>query len=202
LIFDVLPAAVAGTAATAGSAGSLALMEAGATGAVAGGLSAGLPAAAGASWLPSLATGLAVGGTILDAGAGLIQANQEAGIMEANAKIAEQEGLQKKEAAKAETLKLSQERRRTLGTQAALLGASGTDLTSGSPLEVMAQTAADYERDIQLKGYQGDLGMRSSLAESEIYKYGASGRRKAGLIGAGGTLLTGYGRRSLLGKYY
>ncbi len=187
----LLPAALTtGSAATAAGAG--ALVETGMEAAM-------LPTLA----LPSMstvATTAAVGGTLLDAAGGLISANQQADVMEQNAKLAESEGEMKREAAKQETLKLSQERRRTIGAQTAAFGASGVDVGYGSPLDVMAQTAAEYERDIQLKGYAGDVGSYSSNMEASMYRYGARSKRTSGMIGAGGTLLTGFGR-SLLGRY-
>jgi len=146
--------------------------------------------------MPTLAT---VGTTMT--GLGLIsQGMGQSELASANAEIARREAGMKQEAAKEDTLKISREARQMAGTQAALYGSSGVSLASGSPLEVMAQSAAEYERAIHMRGYSGDVGAANSLYQAEMYEYGGKQKMMSGLISGGGTLLTGYGR-SLLGKY-
>ena len=179
-------AAGAGTAAAAGAAGTAAA-------------GTGAAAAGAASWLPTLSTTLMAGGTALGAMGQISASRQEAALMDANAKASVQDAKNQQEAAKDAAYELSRERRRLLGTQASLIGMSGAGFV-GSPLDVMANTAGEYERDILKVGYMGDVKAGNSMFESTINKWGAKQRRQAGMIGAGGTLLSGFGR-GMLKKY-
>ena len=155
-----------------------------------------------ASWLPSLTTvgtALSYGGTALGAMGEISASRQQAALMEANADASARDAKNQQEAAQDAAYELSRERRRLLGTQASMIGMSGAGFV-GSPLDVMANTAGEYERDILKVGYMGDVKAGNSMFESTINKWGAKQRRQAGMIGAGGTLLSGFGR-GMLGKY-
>lgn len=117
-----------------------------------------------------------------------MSAEMQAKAMEANADIAEMEAQSIIGQTQQETLKLSRERRKLLGAQAALYGGAGVSLI-GSPLDVMADTAAGFEQDIQLVGYGGDIKMRSKLYESELDKWMAENARLSGSMQAQGTSL-------------
>lgn len=151
--------------------------------------------------LLTVATGLALGGTAVSAVSQIAQGNNQANVMEANAKVAEQQAAAEQESAKQETLKLSRQSRQTIGTQAAMYGASGIDISSGSPLDVMARTAANYESDIQTVGYAGDTRAAADQYQADIYRYGAKAQRLGGYLGAGATLLNGVGKSLLMSKY-
>ena len=179
-------AAGAGTAAAAGAAGTAAA-------------GTGAAAAGAASWLPTLSTTLMAGGTALGAMGQISASRQQAALMEANADASARDAKNQQEAAQDAAYELSRERRRLLGTQASMIGMSGAGFV-GSPLDVMANTAGEYERDILKVGYMGDVKAGNSMFESTINKWGAKQRRQAGMIGAGGTLLSGFGR-GMLGKY-
>ena len=153
------------------------------------GVVGGTGAAAGAAsgWLGAaslIGTGLKVVGDIS-------QANTESKIMEANARNAEIQAKSIQESAKSETFRLSKERNQMIGTQAALTGAAGVDISSGSPLEIMAETARSYESDIQNLGYMGDTKAATKNFEASIYDWGASQKRRAGWINAGTDLFSG-----------
>ncbi len=155
-----------------------------------------------ASWLPSLTTvgtALSYGGTALGAMGEISASRQQAALMEANADASARDAKNQQEAAQDAAYELSRERRRLLGTQASMIGMSGAGFV-GSPLDVMANTAGEYERDILKVGYMGDVKAGNSMFESTINKWGAKQRRQAGMVGAGGTLLSGFGR-GMLRKY-
>ena len=179
-------AAGAGTAAAAGAAGTAAA-------------GTGAAAAGAASWLPTLSTTLMAGGTALGAMGQISASRQQAALMEANADASARDAKNQQEAAQDAAYELSRERRRLLGTQASMIGMSGAGFV-GSPLDVMANTAGEYERDILKVGYMGDVKAGNSMFESTINKWGAKQRRQAGMVGAGGTLLSGFGR-GMLRKY-
>lgn len=83
--------------------------------------------------------------------------------------------------------------RKLMASQRAKYALAGVDLTSGSPLVVMSLTAAEGEKEalsIRTGGYEE--------AAQETY-YGKT-QKKAGMISAGSTLLTGLGQTA--GSYY
>lgn len=170
------------------TAGSVGLMEAGAA---AAGL--GVSGGATASTL-SLGSILSVSGLGLSA-LGQIQQGRALGeVAEANAKAAAIDAKQKQEAAKSDTLQLSRERRRMIGTQAAMLGGGGMDVSGGSPLDILLDTTREFERDIQMRGYLGDIGASGSMYEASLNRLQGKNARKSGWMGAGTSLLSGAGR--------
>jgi len=74
-----------------------------------------------------------------------------------------------------------------LGTQRALYGKAGVDITSGSPLLMMLETTREGEVEALniRRGYQTEAG---------IQRYYGKQAREAGMIGAGSTFLTGLGQ--------
>jgi nitrogen fixation/metabolism regulation signal transduction histidine kinase len=114
---------------------------------------------------------------------------------------------------------LLRERQRTmLGKQKALYGASGVDIY-GSPLEVMGQTSAEFERDalnaIRNANYEAwryEMGGETSLIEgsstasrysqeADIYGTKATSTLMTAPIVAGTSILTGYGNYLASQKY-
>lgn len=186
-----------GSATTAATAGSIGLMEAGAAGVSGVALSAGLPstltaAATGGGLLSTLGTVAGLAGTGLSMFGQAQAGNQEAAILQVNADIARTEGKSIQEATKAETLRVSRDRRKLIGEQANAIGGAGIDF-SGSPLDVMANTAGDFERDIAMLGAQGDAQANARFHQASIYDWMAPQRRRAGYLGALGTGLKGAG---------
>lgn len=122
---------------------------------------------------------------------GIAGAQNEAAIMEANAEMARRSAVMQQEAGKSDTLKLSREKRQMIGEQVAAFGASGLNVSEGSPLEVMMQTARNFERDIQTTGYNADNRAWSQLSQAAIDEYSADQTRNAGWWKTAGTMLTG-----------
>lgn len=144
-------------------------------------------------------------GSILSAGGlglnvlGRIQQGRATGaVADANARAAAIDARQKQEAAKSDALELSRERRKMIGTQAAMLGAGGMDISGGSPLEVLLDTTRKFERDIQMRGYLGDIGASGSMFEASLHRLREKNARKSGWMGAGTSLFSGAGR--MIGK--
>jgi len=122
------------------------------------------------------------------------KAQSQKAMMQANARMAEQEGEARQQAYKEEAYKLSKERSRTIAQQAVQYGGSGLSLSSGTPLDVMASTAAEFEKDIAFAGLHADQARRRGAAEASMYRFGADQAEMAGWAGAGSTLLTGFGK--------
>jgi hypothetical protein len=164
-------------------------------------------------WMFDPVTMLVVGGTVMGA-AGQIQggmaaeaegksqqnmANYNAALQEREAKSIEaRTALQQKQ--QAETAD------REASTLRAGLGASGAVSTAGSPLMIMAKQASEAELENLNIGYQGmeeATAARSGAALSRMEGKTALARGKAGktagFMGAGSTLLTGFGTAGYYG---
>lgn len=103
-----------------------------------------------------------------------------------NAKLATQQAAQNEETVRNRLRKL-------LASQRALYAKAGVDLSSGSPVSVLAETAAEGERDALIVRYGG----QAEAAQQKMY---ASSAKTAGIMGGIGTLLTGLGQAG--GMYY
>jgi len=119
------------------------------------------------------------------------QGQQEAAIAGYNAEVMKQQARQEEEAAKVEAIRMQHEKDRFLATQRAAYSASGFTL-EGSPMEVMANTAGQFEYDIALNTYSRQLRAWQSRSQAGLYKYQASAAKKAGTMGMIGVGLTGF----------
>ena len=169
--FEALFAGAGAGAAGAGTAAAGAGAAAAGAGTAAAGAGA---AAAGTSW----ATYAAYAGAALSAASAYQQGQAQSAAANYNASAAAAEAASRERAQREESW-----RRR--GSLAAQLGKSGATV-AGTPLLVLAESAANAEIDALNTRYSG--AMQQSL-------YGATARnaRTAGTIGAGASLLTGYG---------
>jgi hypothetical protein len=140
------------------------------------------------------AAGMGIAGTVLSAFGKYREGVQTQKIYDANAKIVEQDAAWKAAAAKEEGYKLSRQRNEMIGEQAALYGASGLGLDTGSPLDVMAKTASEYERDIGFTGIAASRALIAGANQASIYKYAGKEAYYGGILGAGSTLLSGFGK--------
>jgi hypothetical protein len=114
-----------------------------------------------------------------------------------NASIAQQQAASIRTAGNLEIERKRREGQRLLGRQEALYNKAGVTM-EGTPLDVMAETAADLEFDELIRKYNIEIG--ASRAESEARQYRFMGERSRGLAGsaimggalkAGTSLLTG-----------
>lgn len=185
-----------GTAATAATAGSVGLMNAVAAG-VPGVLAAsGLPTAATAATTGLFGTGgaLALAPTLSTLGsigsfvAPILAGNQAGDIAEANADLARMEARSKAESGRTAARKLSREANIMAGTQRAAIGKAGVAV-EGSPLAVMADTAAQYGYDVAMTGQNASEAAKASMYEANIYSATAKNKRRSGWLQAGMSLL-------------
>lgn len=153
-----------------------------------------------ASWLSPVMTGVGLVGTGMEMFGQMSSAKTDAEILKANAESARMAGESAVETAKGEQLALSRERRQLIGKQAAAIAGGGVEVSSGSALDVMAATAGNYEQDIATLGQNAQEALKAKTYEASIYDWAAERKKKAGLINAFGTGLTGLSR--LGRKYY
>lgn len=152
-----------------------------------------------------LVTALMIGSTVMG-GAGAIQQGQataasakyNAQVADMNAKLSDRAAKDALERGKLEEQKQRQKTQQVLGAQQAGMAANGVDLTFGSPLDLLVDTAvmgemdaltirtnsAREERDIRQQGanYRGQAGM---------YRAQASSASSGGFLSAMGTVLGG-----------
>jgi len=84
------------------------------------------------------------------------QAEYQQEMAEYNARVRQQQIEQEAEAAAQEQLDIRERGREAIGKQESLLASSGVSMTSGSPLELLAQTTADIQRDVDLAEYEAE----------------------------------------------
>ena len=139
-------------------------------------------------------------GTLASAGAQYQSAQYGKAMAEQNAKLAEQQGLASLRQGALEQERIARRARQIQGQQRALYGASGVDISSGSPLEIQASTEYMAAQDKALVRYNAELKKWGFDVESANYKaqaqqYGNMGKSAivGGLLGAGSTILNGSG---------
>lgn len=121
------------------------------------------------------------------------QGQAQGAAMEAQAKIYEAQAADSQRRASREERLMREQGARIKGRQRAVLGASGINLSTGSPMDVIADTQRSIEMDawtIRENAGRESWGYQS---QASVSKAGASNARQAGYFGAGSNLLTGAG---------
>lgn len=144
--------------------------------------------------------GLMTVGTLQSGQAAAAEAKGQQAIAAYNAKVQEREAATEEQAALYKQRRQAKEATRTASTMRAAMGASGALAGEGTPLLIEARQAAESELENLMIGYQGQVGANRALSQAELDRLqgGIYGRRakslsRAGMIGAGGSLLTGLG---------
>lgn len=142
----------------------------------------------------------AVAGTAFSAYGQLRAGEAQARVAEQNALIAE-ENARQAEASTAD--KLEQLGRRTsitLGIQRAGYGKAGVKRT-GTALDVLTDTVLKADRDAYRIEVEGANAIRAALFQAAQERYKAKVAKQQSYIGAGSTLLTGFGQTGLAWGY-
>ena len=130
-------------------------------------------------------------GTGLQAFGQIQQGQQQAAALRYNAAIAEQQGRYARDQARIDADTAATDARRRIGAAAAGFGASGVELGSGSPLDVLEFSAAEAERQQQLIQYRGDVRASGYEAQAGIDRFSASNAIRSSYLAAGSSLLQG-----------
>lgn len=153
-----------------------------------------------AAMLPMLSTMATIGGTVISAmgqmQAGKAQAasdNFQAKQSKILAEDALKRGAQAEEAKRRETAQLQ-------SRQQAVMAASNLDITSGSPLAILGDTAALGELDASIIKSNAAREAQQYNTQGKLFSLSASNAKSAGMIGAFGTVLGGVG--TLADKWY
>lgn len=142
------------------------------------------------SWFP---IALMAVGTVTEAASSIQEGNAMAAAEKANAQLASSYAGQVRQSGAYEETKLAREKRQAAGTQRARYAKSGVLITEGSPLEVMADTAAQYEMDILTNRYNTEVEARRYDYESEYRRKMASRYKQLGYTKAATGVLLNVG---------
>lgn len=125
--------------------------------------------------------------------------NYNAAVMEQEAELAEKKGL-------FEMRKTAKEGKRLVGSQIAMLGASGAGLGTGAPLRLIEEQMAEIELEKLMTGYEAMTEAQRARGQAASYRMrGELARergksaKKASYFGAGSSLLQGFGLASMYG---
>lgn len=134
--------------------------------------------------LPYIATAGVIGGAATGIAAGAVGAAEQHKQAEANAKAQEAQmeynkRLEEREASKIEAENAENARRQRQAAeqlkaqQRALLGKSGVAMTSGSPLAILGQTAADEEMKVQDQHAFGSAEVNKHREQAKMFGFQA-----------------------------
>jgi len=110
-----------------------------------------------------------------------------------NAAVARQEATVVQESAKLDIERQKREQKAFSSKQRALYAKAGVQL-SGSPLEVLADTAYAFEMDQAITSYNAQIGAQQSESRARYSEYLGSTYYREGVVKAGTTLLGTVGR--------
>jgi len=111
---------------------------------------------------------------------------------EYNAQVAERQATAATQKAAYEEEMRREKGRKLSASQRAAAGATG--ITMESFADVFAQTALDTELDALAIRYGGDIGSSMYRSEATGQRFAGAQAKKAGILSAGATLLTGAGK--------
>lgn len=133
---------------------------------------------------------MAVGGSLLQAGGQFAGGASQARAMQANARQAFRQAQDVKRIAGEEAGMLREEGEAFKAEQRVGYLSSGIDIQSGTPLQVLAETAGKIEADARRIELQGNIDAYNLYLEGRQLQKGATATRRTTALGAGTTLLS------------
>lgn len=110
-----------------------------------------------------------------------------------NAKVAENNAVASQQQAAQQAQLIQNRNRRLRGSQEASLAAAGVDASTGSGADVMYDSGIQGELDRLTALYKGKVGANEQLSQAQLDRYSGRASAAAGMLGAGGSLLSGAG---------
>lgn len=148
-------------------------------------------AAAGASGLSTALQAIGLGVSAVGAVAGGIQSQKVANY---NAKVADNNAASARQDAAYEANLQREQNRRVIGAQRAAGAASGLDITSGTPVAVLGDTAKAGEMDVLARLYAGESAAVGFNNDAARFRAEGKAAKTAGFINGGTSLLSGFGK--------
>jgi hypothetical protein len=116
---------------------------------------------------------------------------------EQNARIAEADANAVQRKATYEESQARTRLKRLMGTQRALYAKAGVDLSEGSPLFVLADTAAQGEEDLEFIREGGDVAATRLRSTASLQRFYGKAAGTAGAFGAFGTAASGFAKAGI-----
>jgi hypothetical protein len=133
-------------------------------------------------------------GTGVSAFGSLMQGQSQAQSSEYNAAIQRQNAIIAQQQSQAAVEAQQRNAARTIGTMVANYGASGVQVDSGSPLDVLADSARMAELDKLTTQYNYQLKAMGYDQQANLADMNAQSATTSSLINAGATAVKGYGQ--------
>ena len=153
-----------------------------------------------ATLLMAAGTGLAAAGQIQAGRAAEVEGKSAQAIANYNAAVQEREAQAIEQRTGLEQRRQTEEAARAMSRMRAGFGAAGVVSTAGTPLQIQAKQASEFEMENLMIGYRGQTEAARARSAAEIERMGGrlakergKAAKRAGYIGAGATLLTGFG---------
>ena len=147
--------------------------------------------AAGATTMTALTVASMAMSAVGMATSAIVQGQQQSAMMKYQAQVAANQATAAQQWAGYEASRQSEKSRKLIGTQEAMLASTGAIGTEGSPLAIMANTAANAELDRLGILHQGQLGYLRGQSAAAGYEYSASNASSTAMMKAGTSLLGG-----------
>ena len=123
-----------------------------------------------------------------------VQAGKEAEAeAERNAAIAREEGIESQRAGREQARLTRAEGRRKAARDRAAIAHAGVKSYTGTPLLLQQETLSEVEREADIFAEEGATTRRQLFSEAAFEEERGKRKRRAGVFGAGTTLLTGLG---------
>ena len=135
------------------------------------------------AWLAIVGAGVSALGSIQ-------QGNEEKKAAKFNADILEQQAGLTRTSAELDIARMGKQKTRFVGSQKAGYSKAGVRVGTGSPLDVMADTLAEFELDEMVTRYNAEIQARGLVSESEQMRKAGKAAARAGYYKAGSTLLS------------
>lgn len=153
-----------------------------------------------ATVLMGVGLGLTAVGQVQAGRAAAAEAESAQAIANYNAAVQEREATAIEQRTALEQRRQAEESARAMSRLRAGLGVAGVVPTAGTPLQIQAKQASEFEIENLMIGYRGMTEAERARSAAEMERLGGRlaiqrgrARERAGYIGAGATLLTGFG---------
>jgi len=107
----------------------------------------------------------------------MTQAYGQMALGDAKAKLTEYQALNMEQASAIRSSERKKNMRKAIGTQLALYSSAGIDVTQGTPVDVMKDTAKDYAYDQYIDNFETQNRIYSNMLQAKFQR--AAGRQKA-----------------------
>jgi hypothetical protein len=133
---------------------------------------------------------LQIAGTVISAIGALQSASSQRDAANYNAAVASQNATIARQQGEADAAKLRRQQTKQLGDMRAAYAANGISL-EGSAIDVLGDTAGQFELDIQNARYNAELKAIGYGNEAQLQRSRASSAETAGYLNAAGTIIGG-----------